>query len=479
MRRSTFIKSILLFAAIAFVLSLCIYAVRYSTARQLNEWKSRMTARGEKFQLSDLQGLSTSNSAMPTDWLDLKSLPKTPSFIGRLPLMHLEEPGISRVCWDTNSYSRPFVFQWKKAIAEVDQYAAELAYIHKTVLNPPDDCGWPYTNYSTFPIRSFQPFQKSVQWLGMAAIIEMHRNQPKEAFSHWLAAIRLAQAYPEERYFVWQMIRVATVRNAVALTWELLQFDGWTEHDLVELQRQWQKINLSRAVERALELERAVVLSYFDRARHYDREATGVVSPANAPTAGDLYAPFWSFLLSRQDELLYLQRMQRVMNALRSGSTNRSAVAFREQLAAGREESGSFITQKLKRLSRPLAHGGMANYEKALGRWLEAETEQQMSIAAIALARFKIKTGQYPGQLSDLVPDQLREVPVDYMDGKALRYRPSPTGFLLYSVGRDGEDNGGDVTSTSSAKATSLWEGRDMVWPKRRQGADQQSAGSL
>lgn len=54
------------------------------------------------------------------------------------------------------------------------------------------------------------------------------------------------------------------------------------------------------------------------------------------------------------------------------------------------------------------------------------------------------------------------------MDGKPLRYQPRPDGtFLLYSVGEDGEDNGGDPTSTQVANDRNKfwWKGRDAVWP--------------
>jgi len=53
------------------------------------------------------------------------------------------------------------------------------------------------------------------------------------------------------------------------------------------------------------------------------------------------------------------------------------------------------------------------------------------------------------------------------MDGKPLRYKPNTEGmFLLYSVGEDGVDNGGDTTlSPGPGGFKQWWKARDAVWP--------------
>jgi hypothetical protein len=62
---------------------------------------------------------------------------------------------------------------------------------------------------------------------------------------------------------------------------------------------------------------------------------------------------------------------------------------------------------------------------------------------ALALERHRLATGRVPEQLDDLVPQYLKEVPLDPFDGKPLRYRRREPGYLLYSILEDGQDNGG------------------------------------
>jgi hypothetical protein len=62
---------------------------------------------------------------------------------------------------------------------------------------------------------------------------------------------------------------------------------------------------------------------------------------------------------------------------------------------------------------------------------------------AFALAAHKADHGRYPPKLDDLAPKYLASVPNDLFSGKALIYRPSDESYLLYSVGINGNDDGG------------------------------------
>jgi hypothetical protein len=99
-------------------------------------------------------------------------------------------------------------------------------------------------------------------------------------------------------------------------------------------------------------------------------------------------------------------------------------------------------------------------------RLMNAETARQLMITAIALKRWQLKRGSNPPNLASLVPEFLQAVPRDPVDGQPLRYKLNPEGtFLLYSVGEDGVDNGGDPSSPAGTKTFPWLRGRDMVWP--------------
>ena len=63
-----------------------------------------------------------------------------------------------------------------------------------------------------------------------------------------------------------------------------------------------------------------------------------------------------------------------------------------------------------------------------------------------ALELYRLKQGRYPRSLEDLVPAILKKVPLDPDSGKLPIYRRGgPSGFIVYSVGQNQQDDGGKV----------------------------------
>lgn len=114
-----------------------------------------------------------------------------------------------------------------------------------------------------------------------------------------------------------------------------------------------------------------------------------------------------------------------------------------------------------------------------LGRAAEAEARRRLIVAALALERYRGRHGSYPATLAQLVPELLTSPPTDFMDGKPLRYHVSDGGhFVLYSVGLDCVDNGGQMGPPgpglpySAAWDWGTRQGSDLVWPRPASAAE-------
>jgi hypothetical protein len=68
---------------------------------------------------------------------------------------------------------------------------------------------------------------------------------------------------------------------------------------------------------------------------------------------------------------------------------------------------------------------------------------QAMTQVVFALAAYRADRGAYPADLAALVPKYLPTMPEDPFSGGPLRYKREESGFLLYSVGPNGNDDGG------------------------------------
>ncbi len=65
--------------------------------------------------------------------------------------------------------------------------------------------------------------------------------------------------------------------------------------------------------------------------------------------------------------------------------------------------------------------------------------------AGIACERHRLKYGRWPASLGDLAESGLPKGVIDPFDGQPLRYRIVDDGAIIYSVGTNGIDDGGDV----------------------------------
>jgi hypothetical protein len=107
--------------------------------------------------------------------------------------------------------------------------------------------------------------------------------------------------------------------------------------------------------------------------------------------------------------------------------------------------------------------------------YLRSQALLTSAAAALAAERFRLATGLWPESLDELVPKYLNEVPVDPFTGKPLRFKRLADGLVIYSVGTDGVDDGGDIRLHPDPvySATQLKDFGFQLWdpPARRQTA--------
>jgi hypothetical protein len=135
----------------------------------------------------------------------------------------------------------------------------------------------------------------------------------------------------------------------------------------------------------------------------------------------------------RQKEL---DRIEADLRALKD-ATGRSADLARLGLWEGAPDKvGKTIGDILIALLMPAVRKVQDAYDRS-------EQVQRNLHVAFALAVYQREHGRYPAKLDDLAPRYLASVPNDIFSGKALIYRPAKGGYLLYSVGVNGKDEGG------------------------------------
>ena len=247
------------------------------------------------------------------------------------------------------------------------------------------------------------------------------------------------------------------------LTWEILQSPHAAEADLARLQAIVARGQFIADSARAAEIELYSMAGAYEHVRSRGSIWFTETRPDSLlfSTRGvAIRNALWPVLFADSDQARSLLAQIPDIEISRALLRTRSLRSIDSRLTATKAPLSTFDTWRFP-FSATLAELATATTLKSATRY---ETVRQLTLAAIALQRYRIAHGAYPATLSELVPAYLPEMPHDWFDGQPLRYAPRDPGYLLYSVGKDLTDNSGDSTLAGTGDS-SLTSGRDYVWP--------------
>jgi hypothetical protein len=482
---------------------------RWRGQRALSTWRRQMTARGEIFDpvliwpKPNLQNLQFSNHlAHATQQLpqELKA------FAGIMSGMVVVEPGRAR---RGSQEPRPPFFDarnstntWEQLEAAVQQAAVEIENLRRLIkLAPPSMGDNILDRLKADRCPNFVSTRVGAQNLHAVAIHELHRGNLAGALENLEALSTFVQLYAEEPTLVNFMIRVALTGLSEDAYWDALQAPGWTDSQLALLQRASQFRPGLDGLPRVKQAERAGRLHTLQSFRSESYEAWlaryeqiyqsfGVKLPSGRTTAPArlwqqwVFHPLWAFAWADQEQLHYLKHSQLELDVVRESVKLGSWKHLNERLKAleqsYRPPAASWrfygalpLVDTLSdivgssRPSKPVCP--YPDFRKAWQVTFRSLTLREMTTTAIALKRHELRHGRPPASLEALVPEFLSALPRDLMDGQPLRYRLKPDGsFVLYSVGENGRDDGGNPRSEAARgkEGNDLLSGRDWVWPQ-------------
>jgi hypothetical protein len=277
------------------------------------------------------------------------------------------------------------------------------------------------------------------------------------------------------------------------MQWEFLQGTNITEAQLAMLQRDWANMDFVQPMERALEFDRVWRARLIEQLRTSNSPSSiytgmpgGLASGGGG--SGDWLDTlknvgqsmkrkasdsFWRDSWSYDDELRMFQSDQVLIEASREVRTNgffKIALADRDRKisALGLDRPGTnWIRNQMQDQIWLMFGGSVQGLKSTIDRVMYGEAARTITVTAIALKRYQLQHGTYPPDLKALVPGFLPEVPLDPVDGHPLRYQKlTDSAFLLYSVGNDMMDNGGDPNPQPGTKTFQWQRTRDWVWPQ-------------
>jgi hypothetical protein len=383
---------------------------------------------------------------------------------------------------------------WESVEAAVDQNTQSFALLQQIIARPDFDFHIKYEKGVTdldFTNLYLPESKRAAQWLETAAICGLRRGDTASAVENLHAMLALSKALRDERLVISELVRIAIANIALTVNWEVLQSTNVTDGQLAELQNDWMGLDFVRGEENALEMERLMGCMNADKWRNCGLELQHFLEPdVSAPGFFDQGATalrrvniatkvlLWRYWWSYPDELQMLKGYQLSLAATHSAETNGSFLKPIEDqkkeleiLRIGAFGSGWEVMFGQDMDMHRMLSASVTPLSFVLNRVMMAETTKQVVVAATALKRYQLKHGTYPPDLNSLVPEFLPKVPLDPVDGCPLRYRRNADGtFLLYSVGENGQDDGGNPALEKNFKSSIYyWQiphALDWVWPQ-------------
>jgi hypothetical protein len=418
------------------------------------------------------------------------------------PSLRLTSPGRAVVVAKLDEWSHDGETNnnWQEFGQGLEQARDILASLESAAQKPTYDGGIDYEKgFVEFQLRPIAEVKRSCQLLSWSVLYALNQGDLETAHKDLSALVTLIAKQTPEPLIICQLVRYACAAFAFNATWQALQADGWSDAQLASLGAAWQPCDFVKDMAFAMEMERAMTLDFYAQIRDSRKKLDFVIQqhqktqeitdgafgalPAKGFVLNWLYLPVWRFAWIAQDELASLEQSQFTIERERlartngwaalAGAKNDPKLKWRPSFESG-EKLGWY-----DRLRFLFASENFSITDSTIRRTLEVQTQQQMVLTVLGIKRYRGRTGRLPAQLSELVPEYLAALPHDFMDGKALRYRlrPGDADFLLYSVGEDGKDDGGDPAQQEGKKSyRQIWDGRDAVWPSAATAEEANSA---
>ena len=408
------------------------------------------------------------------------------------PAMRMVAPGKAMVGWAQPDVRVEGTNSWAQIEEVLARYQEPLQTVREAAERQAFDYQLDYLQGFTLLLPHLAPFKRAAQLFTADTLCDLHRADTAAATTNLEAMLGVVRATSDERLPISQLVRIAVAAIAMTATWEFLQSPSVSDEQLAAVQRDWAGLRFIEPAKESLNMERAMNLMTLQRMRRSSAQFQQMVGmggggpPASGLSLANLGETLlretvegarrtsWRVSASYTDQLRALQGYQALLDSLRAVQGGQPFVPVLKQQEA-RLAALQLHPEKDDSISRFGSNGPDLRTlfsDSAIGlsgiirRVLTAEASRDLTTTAIALKRYQLRHGRYPTELSALVPELVPSVPRDPADGKPLRYQLRPDGtFLLYSIGEDGVDNGGDPSSGGKSDTYAWQRGHDLVWP--------------
>jgi hypothetical protein len=254
------------------------------------------------------------------------------------------------------------------------------------------------------------------------AIVATQCGSDKFALESLTCAVKLADSTRMEPLLISHLVRIACLRYSTESLQYVLSMRALTAEQLTQLSTVWDDTESSAGLERAVIGERAYGNGWFEYWAQRPISWFEADRPVISPNHGKRWLKLYRWVgLWDASRLEYLNMMNSLY-AIAHQPLPRQLGLVREWATSGKRE-----------LLREMTEG----YDKSFSRYTSGTATTRTTRVGLLVKRFRLEKGELPAELPATTL-------TDPFNGQPLRYKRLAKGYVVYSVGEDGQDDGGD-----------------------------------
>jgi hypothetical protein len=444
------------FAATPEIQSWFVQNTNAGAQRFQNKWNS------DAFARTNIKPISDSNR-IPRRMMDLVAWQKAFEAVAAGQTVSTSRSPSAKIDSESRAKAAPAVLE---ALKPIDGQLEEL----RAVAARPRSL-YPVVYYLDNPWGILLPHLANIKAvclrLQLRACAELAAGDSDHALEDVKLILRLADSLDEEPFLISYLVRAASFHIAVQPIWEGLAEQRWSDAQLKELRALLEQYDFIADMKRPFDGERAAGILTADllaRGKFRLNELTDDPSPTGS-SAANAFGAIMPHGWYEMEKLNYCRLFN--LQLVGAFDANKDTVSPRQieanskaldQVLAGRNPITTILTRHQLLVAILLPALGKVPQKGAL-----AQVAADEALIACGLERYRLAHGQFPDSLDALSPDFISKLPQDVITGEAYKYRRTADGqFVLYSVGWDETDDGGEVSlkngSIDISKGDWVWQ---------------------
>lgn len=350
-------------------------------------------------------------------------------------------------------------------LATYEPMKSDFSTLHRLALRSAARFPIRYEKGIAMLLPHLNALMRSGQMLAMMTRAKAVLKQEDCGADEMLLILRLPQTVDGDVTLISYLVKLSLY--SIALSVIETSVSDWNAAQVGEVQRALAKADILRQVVGTLRGERAYGNQIMDQLKQaplgeFTRtlQTAGGVSESGgrAPLSIELLAEAYRFAFFDEDRAFLNQTYQKWLDYL-SSEPGQVTPARLETLNAQINESLSGVN-RYRRLVTSLA---IPTIKEMFARAASIEAGLRQARIACAIQEFALAEKKLPSSLDQLVPKYLDEIPRDVINGGPMHYHSDGKEYVLWSVGWNEKDDGGEASLNEKSPAKKL----DWVWKGR------------